>query len=317
MVNKLFLTLLCSIVLMSTALSQGKRQRSSKRSKSKKESPEVVKKITFENGILTSGTFYIKQSWAEETDYERPVHVRVPKGTGPFLVYIALHGRGGTGARKIKSLKWMTDRIVIAPDGYNKGWSEKRPDVDFIRQIIKKVKACKNVDGSNIAIHGFSNGAGLLNRLMIELEEGAFQCGICSCGGFRVERYDGTNFLWDPKGEGNLNTPIVPAKGRRWLQINGTDDQIIPYKGGVSSLGFKILPVQDSFYLWAVQMGEKGPQLPDSAGKPDPNDKNLIIYEYLDGNFKHVKAVGYKHGVRGKEVQTIIKDFISQPPMSN
>ena len=227
-----------------------------------------------------------------------------------------LHGRGGTGARKLQAQRGMTDRIVIAPDGYKKGWSAQRPDVDFIRQIIKYIRTCKITDGSNIAIHGSSNGAGLLNQLMIELEADTFHHGICSIGGLRPERHDGTNFLWDPTGGANFTTPIVPAKGRRWLQINGTEDKIIPYKGGKSSLGFQVLPAQHLFYLWAAHMGEKGPKLPDSAGKPHPTNEKLIMYEYLDGNFVHVKGIGSGHGVRAKEIHAIVQNFLSQPPMA-
>ena len=100
------------------------------------------------NGVLKSGVFHIRQSWAEVSDYDRAVYVQVPQGEGPFPVYIALHGRGGTGERKMMNLKRMTDRIVIAPDGYNKGWSQKRPDVDFVRQIISYLKSVKLLMGA-------------------------------------------------------------------------------------------------------------------------------------------------------------------------
>ncbi len=303
--------LLFSTILSSLAFAQDKSKRF-KTAKQKTASQNIFKA---EDGVLKTGTFYIRQSWREETDYDRPVHVKVPNGVGPFPVSIMLHGRGGTGARKLQAQRGMTDRIVIAPDGYNKGWSAQRPDVDFIRQIIKYIKTCKITDASNIAIHGSSNGAGLLNQLMIELEADTFHHGICSIGGLRSERYDGTNFLWDPTGGANFNTLIVPAKGRRWLQINGTEDKIIPYLGGKSTLGFKVMPAQDLFYAWAVHMGEKGPKLPDSAGKPHPTNEKLIIYKYLDGNFIHVKGVGSGHGVRAKEIKAIIQDFLSQTPM--
>ena len=49
-------------------------------------------------------------------------------------------------------------------------------------------------------------------------------------------------------------------------------------------------------------MGERGPKLPDSAGKPHPTNEKLIIYEYLDGNFIHIKGIGSGHGVRAKEM---------------
>jgi len=312
MMNKLLTTLLCSTILMSTAFSQGNRKRP-KQTKQKTVSQEVFKA---ENGVLKSGTFHIRQSWSEETDYDRPVHVKVPHGDGPFPVSILLHGRGGTGARKLQAQRGLSDRIIIAPDGYKKGWSAQRPDVDFIRQIIKYIKTCKITDGNNIAIHGSSNGAGLLNQLMIELEADTFHHGICSIGGLRPDRHDGTNFLWDPTGGANFTTPIVPAKGRRWLQINGTEDKIIPYQGGKSSLGFQVLPAQHLFYLWAAHMGERGPKLQDSAGKPHPTNEKLIMYEYLDGNFVHVKGIGSGHGVRAKEIHAIVQNFLSQPPMT-
>ncbi|MDD7985404.1 hypothetical protein PQO01_10615 [Lentisphaera marina] len=306
----MLLMILSSIMMSSTLFAQGKKKRNTKEN--------VVKAAAYqaEHGVLKSGVFHILQSWFGVKDYDRAVYVQVPNGAGPYPVYIALHGKGGSGERKIRNFKRMTDRIVIAPDGYNKGWSQKRPDVDFIRQIIKHLKTCEIVDDSNIAIHGSSNGAGLLYSLMIELEEDTFHHGIASIGGMSPDRYDGKNFLWDPKGNADNKTPIVPAKGRRFLQINGTDDQIVPYNGGTGTLGIEFLPAQETFYNWAVHMGEKGTKLADSAGKPHPANNKLIIYEYLNGNFKHVKAVGAKHGVSGKEVKVIIQEFISQPPMN-
>ena len=101
-------------MLLSTAFTQVKRKRS-KETKREAVSQDVFKA---ENGVLKSGTFHIRQSWSEETDYDRPVHVKVPNGDGPFPVSIMLHGRGGTGERKLQAQRGMTDRIVIAPDGY-------------------------------------------------------------------------------------------------------------------------------------------------------------------------------------------------------
>ncbi|MCH2208841.1 MAG: hypothetical protein MK132_23680 [Lentisphaerales bacterium] len=222
MFQKLLLILFCLSLLLTVNSQESKKSRKVQQD----DKTFITKSLLEHKSSLESGIYHITQSWAEVSNYKRPVHIQVPQGEGPFPVYIALHGRGGTGERKLKNFRRMTDRGVIAPDGYNKGWSQKRPDVDFIRQIITSTKKQKNVDSGNIAIHGSSNGAGLLNRLMIELEEDTFHHGICSIGGLTINRHDSKSFLWDPKGGNSLQTPIVPAKGRRWLQINGTEDQI-------------------------------------------------------------------------------------------
>ena len=69
-----------------------------------------------------------------------------------------------------------------------------------------------------------------------------------------VDRYDGTNFLWDPKGGSDNTTPITPAKGIRFLQINGTDDQIVPYEGGKGTLGIEFFQLRTlsitGQYIW-------------------------------------------------------------------
>ena len=43
---------------------------------------------------------------------------------------------------------------------------------------------------------------------------------------------------------------------------------------------------------------------------------SVRVIEYLNGNFKHLKALGYKLGVKGKEIRVIIHDLVSPLAMT-
>ena len=208
-----------------------------------------------------SGIFHIRQSWVDVTDYDRPVHVHVPQGAGPYPVYIALHGKYGSGESQLMNLKRMTGRILIAPMVTIKAGAQKT-FMDFIRQIIKHLKNMEIVDDSNIVIHGSSNGAGLWYRLMIELEEGLFHHGISSIGGMTVDRYD-EKISMGSRGAHN-KTPIAAREGNKVLQINGTDDQIVPYKGGTGTRGLSFCQLRTLFITGQYTWGKKGAKLADS-----------------------------------------------------
>ena len=67
----LLLMILSSIMMLSTAFAQGKGKRKSKENTSK----ATIYKA--ENGVLKSGIFHIRQSWADVEDYDRSVHVQI------------------------------------------------------------------------------------------------------------------------------------------------------------------------------------------------------------------------------------------------
>ena len=66
--------------------------------------------------IVLEGDFTITQNWSQETNFERPVKVAIPNGSGPFPVVIHLHGFGGTG--NVNAISYLNNVIRVAPDGY-------------------------------------------------------------------------------------------------------------------------------------------------------------------------------------------------------
>ena len=76
---------------------------------------------------LTSKVAFIRQSWAQETDYPRPYHVFMPEKaqSKPLKLILFLHGNGGTplGAKKqfFRQFPYFAQHYAcVFPEGYAK-----------------------------------------------------------------------------------------------------------------------------------------------------------------------------------------------------
>ncbi len=79
---------------------------------------------------LSSGEYFIRQSWSQEQDFPRPYHVNVPPNPDnrklPVLIF--LHGNGGNarGAMNgfLKQHPTIAARnVTVFPDGHLKSWN--------------------------------------------------------------------------------------------------------------------------------------------------------------------------------------------------
>ena len=281
------------------------------------------------NGNLANTTLAINQTWAQEpAGYSRTALVQVPSGPGPHPVVILLHGNRGTGAQTIGALNpHLNHTIRVAPDGYLTSWNvdgeqSQAPDVAFIRDLIALLKTYDNVDAGKISIFGNSNGAGLTNRLLIELDGAAFQNAACQVSQMLVKMHHDNAFWFNASGTNAYDQSIVPAPRRRILAIGGTVDPTIPYHGGTNLIG-TFMPAQESIHRFARAMGETGPQLADAAGIPG-NGANgysapFVKYTYRDGQVVHYKLIGGDHGLLvgggtayAVEAREIVATFLSQ-----
>ena len=225
------------------------------------------------NGNLTNTTLSINQTWAQQpTGFVRTAAVLVPTGTGPFPVVIMLHGNGGNSTFINSMGTTLNSAIRVAPNGYSTSWNvdsevSKAPDVEFIRELIALLKTYDNVDAGRISIYGSSNGAGMTNRLLIELDGNTFQRAACRVSQMITKMHHDGSFWFNASGNNTYDQQITPVNTRRIISISGTADTTVPYTGG-SGVGTTFMHCQESIYRFAQAMGETGPQLTDAAGVP-------------------------------------------------
>lgn len=288
-----------------------------------------AKTVLTPNGNLANTTLSITQTWAQQpSGFARTAVVQVPAGAGPHPVIILLHGNGGTGAGTIGALNpHVSTAIRVAPDGYLNSWNvdgeaSEAPDVAFIRDLIALLKTYDNVDAGKISIFGNSNGSGMTNRLLIELDGAAFQNAGCQVSQMLAKMHHDGNFWFNATGSNAYDQAIAPAKRRRIISLNGTVDPLIPYTGGTSVIG-TFISAQESIYRFAQAMGETGPQLADAAGIPGNGTNGysapFVKYAYRSGQLVHYKVIGGNHGLQvsgsfayADEAKQIVAAFLLQ-----
>ncbi|THB64500.1 MAG: esterase, partial [Desulfovibrio sp.] len=169
----------------------------------------------------------------------REYYVHLPtqhfSGSPPPLV-IVLHGGGGTAeamdrqkdyefSEKADQLGW----ILVFPQGVDKQWNDGRvdlnrdvslDDVGFISALIDKCLARYGADPSRVYVAGMSNGGMMTLRLAIDLSHRLAAAAAVTA-----------------------NLPVIletaqPVQPIPLMLINGTDDPVVPYYGGmVTALG--------------------------------------------------------------------------------
>lgn len=259
------------------------------------------------NGNLTNTTLSITQTWAQQPNgYKRTAAVLVPtSGSGPYPVVIMLHGNGGNSSFINSMGTTLNSAIRVAPNGYSTSWNvdnevSKAPDVAFIRDLIALLKTYDNVDDEKVSIYGVSNGSGMTNRLLIELDGAAFKRAACVVSQMITKMHHDGSFWFNASGNNAYDQVIVPANGRKVISISGTADAIVPYAGG-SGAGTTFMSCQESIFRFAQRMGETGSQLSDSAGIPGNGTNGysapFVKYTYLAGQVVHYKLIGGTHGL--------------------
>ena len=265
--------------------------------------------IAGQAGTLESGQYFIRQSWSQETDYPRPYFVNVPEGEAgqKFPVFIFLHGNGGNAKEVMRILlrnrtKMAAKYVMVFAQGYRESWNivserSKADDTAFIESIVRKLASYDNVQNDNFSIMGASNGAALVNQLLIESRLPNIRNYISGVSPLNVWQYNGKQFK--SKGADNdYRESANPITGKRLMNISGTDDALVPYDGGISrhipakdgKLGF--LAAEESTYVWAKQMGYSGKKLTT----PSRTEGQMEVFSYLGGDVVHYKVVGAGHG---------------------
>jgi polyhydroxybutyrate depolymerase len=271
----------------------------------------------------THQKFSITQSWSQEKNYKRPYWVNVPERENEeaLPVIIFLHGNGGNakGLQKMVSGRYpdvARQFITVFPEGYRESWNivserSKANDRGFIEAIIRELAKRDDVRKEEFTIMGISNGAALVNQIAIETKLPNIKNYVSVVSPLNGFQHDGKNFK--AMGEENDYRAITkPLSGKRLLNISGTDDPLIPYRGGPSkeipAKGGKLpfVDAEESIFLWAKQMGFEGEKL----AKPSRLNGKIEVFSYLDGDVVHFKVKEHGHNATQALKEGLLLDFL-------
>lgn len=318
--TNLLLYILCALVLV--ACGGGSGGTSNPTTSTTPPSDITNPPVSSSPGTLTASTdLTISRSWTNDQGsqtYQYPAAIAVPSipalQNKQLPTVIILHGSGGNGAGSINL--WqnvLDDHILIAPTGFNNRWNvasenTQSPDIDYLREIVSTLTTFDNVNDQQIKILGSSNGAGLTNRAIIELDSLAISDFVTLATQLFDPMYRNNTF-YRPSGitgatATEYDTPKIPTTGRRITAIHGTNDNVIPYAGGFRPLfGYTFLHAQESVYALAQSQGFDGPILSDADGILD-SANNTYAYSYLNDQVVHYKTPG-AHGA-----EDYVKDIV-------
>jgi len=268
----------------------------------------------------------VRQSWCQEPNgYDRRAIVRQPTTSTPgqkVPLVVCLHGNGGSA--NLAQWKELWDKnLIVAAEGYDRSWNifkeaSKAPDVEFINDLIAKVGAeYPNADMGNVVLVGYSNGAGMIHRLLVETPNPRpFHKVFPMASTLTQSQYSNGKF-WksssvDCEDENKFDIEVTPASpGPEIYAIQGDNDGAIPYTGGPGVAGNTFLAAQDAVFLYAKTLfGYTGAQLGDSAGETT-SVQDVLKYSYLNGKVNHYKVIGGTHGDTNKNIWPIVKAIVN------
>ncbi|MEX2049476.1 MAG: alpha/beta fold hydrolase [Gemmatimonadota bacterium] len=211
--------------------------------------------------VLALAVAWAAPAMAQSIDAGRgAVPLTIPVGYDsnvPTPLIVALHGYSGSGAGHDRSwgISALADKynfLTIAPDGErepagnsNRYWNASSAccnfnatdtdDSGYIRRIIDQIKAGYNVDEGRVYVIGHSNGGFMSYRMAYEHSD-AVAAIVSLAGANHFEQRD------------------PPPHPVHVLQIHGTDDGTIAYRGGEIS-GNRYPSAMASVRRWAEYNG--------------------------------------------------------------
>lgn len=214
------------------------------------------------------------------------------------LVFV-LHGSGGSGIGRMKetmSLQTITASepvLFVYPDGYKNFWNECRKaatsaanleDIDeasFFRGMISALSKRYGADSSAAFAIGFSGGGHMAYKLGLTMPEN-FPAIVAIVASLPAEE----NMDCTPSGR--------PAAV---MIVNGTNDQVSPYNGGVINaagvtLG-RVRSTEATFRYWSSLAGYSGDPVMELM--PDSDTTNTTSIER------------YRYSTPGKPEVTLLK----------
>ena len=252
---------------------------------------------TITGNTLVSGTLTFTQSWQQETDYNRSVSIVVPDTANTPLqgkqipVVISLHNTNKTMGNGIANITYMTDKILIAPQGYNNEWNvgyqtSKANDIAFLDSIIEELEKYDNVDTTAITIVGKGNGGQLAHQYGLQTTKTNVTNIVIESALFHEDQYrKDTNTFYGMNltnlGDSTVvSWSAVSVLPKNILMFHGEVDLVFPYNGGTVS-GQTFTNAEDTIYGWAKANNTAEAQLSNS-GVTQSDGSNLFSYNSGD-----------------------------------
>jgi polyhydroxybutyrate depolymerase len=267
----------CIFILFFTILSCARKLRASK------EFRDSLEEIQFD--------------WNQE---ERRALVYDPKFPKKQPVLFVLHGGGGKpetmiGIDEEYFLKSAKEHgiIIVYPQGNDKKWNDlrkdpsnleikDRDDVGFIKELLRTLSNTKSIDESKIYLTGISNGGMMSLRL------------ACESSKTFKEIFPITANM--PLNSDSICKPETPVS---ITIFNGTEDPLVPYKGGtVKVLGKshgEVISTEDSIQFWASKDNCRSKNVKELT-KKFTDDKTKIFHHQWDCNSKRVELYEIRGG---------------------
>ena len=249
-------------------------------------------------GLLLQGAEVAVAQTAVEQPAERMLHhagaargylVYAPsasRGRGALPpVLIVLHGGGGQARQimaftRFNSIAEREGFVVLYPQGLDRGWNDgrefqgrdtNRDDVGFLLAMVNDVERQGiRLDRAAVAVTGISNGGFMAMRMACDAAGEIV--GIAAVAATMPEE---------------IGTRCRPARPVPVLVINGTDDPLVPYQGGVvRAFGRNrgvIWSTERTVEFWAGVNGCSGAARSVALPDRDPSDGTMTIRHDYQG----------------------------------
>jgi len=199
----------------------------------------------------------ISTVYAQQGANQRRATIVAPSDVAPgekLPVVVLLHGHSGNSGVVLANGDWYSAVtayrfVVVAPDGVAQSWNAGGccrlattlgiDDDTYLDVLVRDTKRREFVDPTRVFMVGESNGGMMAYRFACR--HGGEIDGMVSVEGTRLDR-------------------CAPKRPIPVLQVHGTDDRVVPYRGGESAAGALLSrtsfpPVEPSMALLARQLG--------------------------------------------------------------
>lgn len=209
-----------------------------------------------------------------ERSYLRYVPDRVSGSASKAPLVLVLHGGRGRARGMVlySGFNRLADRhgfVVAYPQGLDRRWSDGRAvngatdDIGFLLKVVDASVAAGRVDPARVFVAGISNGGFMALRLACDA----------------TARFAGVAAVTAQLTE-YLSTRCRPSRPIPVLLLNGTDDPLVPYKGGVVAPRFggrgAVISTDATLGFWAWRNGCSGNPKTVTLPDRDPGDGTRI-----------------------------------------